>query len=93
MVRSKSIDVTSEVSSDKSTPSIKSDLFSLLAKAAASLSEAFSERVYSDIPLALEFLLKSACKEIKISALFFFAILVLLLSFKKKSLSRVSITL
>ena len=44
-VKSRSIEVTSEVSLDKSTPSIKSDLFSLLARAAASLSEALSESV------------------------------------------------
>ena len=44
-VRSNKILVTSEDSFDKSTPSIKSDLFSLLANASASLSEAFSESV------------------------------------------------
>ena len=59
-----------------------STLFSLWANSCASLSEALSERLKTEIPLAFLFLLESACKDIKISALFFFAKIILFLNDK-----------
>ena len=63
-------------------PSILSTLFSLLANISASLSEALFERLKTESPFAFLFLLESACMEIKISALFFFANFVLCLNGK-----------
>ena len=63
-----------------SRPNILSTSFSLLANLYASLSDATSERLKTEIPLAFLFSLESACMEIKISALFFFANSILFLS-------------
>ena len=54
--------------------------FSLLANNNASLSDALSERLNTEIPFAFLFLLESACIETKISALFFLAKKILFLN-------------
>ena len=63
----------------------KSDLFSRIANFLASLSEAVSERVKTDIPFAFLFFEASACKDINISELTLFASIIL--SLKNKYLS------
>ena len=56
--------------------------FSLLASNIASLSDALSERLNTEIPFAFLFLLESACIDTKISALLCFANKVLFLNDK-----------
>ena len=74
--------VTPDVSSERSTFPNKSDLFSLLANAQP-LSDAFSERVYSDIPLSSFVFIVISYMRNKNLRLDFFAILFFLLTLKK----------
>ena len=65
-----------------SIPGIISTAFSLSAIFFASKSDALLERLKIEIPLAERFLLASACKDIKISALLILANLILFLNGK-----------
>ena len=58
---------------------MRSTLFSLSANLAVILSDAFSERVYIEVPLVVFFFKLSTCKDIKRSLLFSFAISLLFL--------------
>ena len=55
-------------SNARSGPPIKSALFSLSANAAASLSDALSDKVKTEMPWADDECAESACNEIKRSA-------------------------
>ena len=74
LVKSNNIDATSLSTFSKLIPAIISTLFSRSASFAATLSDALSDNVYTEVPLVALLSTESTCIDINKSDLFFLAL-------------------